>query len=148
MAAENTLDESKRRRRKRSETETETETSTTPETEGKGRATPGRRNRPEEETEGNVITSPFLRLRNYFSDVRSELRNVVWPTRQEITYLTRIVLITLILSAILMGIVSTLMNAYVSWGLGLPIVFVVTFAIILGVTFWYFRKDGGSSRSY
>src|SRR5215207_5718867 len=59
----------------------------------KGRATPSRRREEEEEDEGgNIVTRTSGGLREYLEGVRSELKKVAWPTREEVTRLTIIVL--------------------------------------------------------
>jgi preprotein translocase subunit SecE len=44
------------------------------------------------------------RLARYFSDVRAELRRVVWPTRAEIISSSWIVVITLAIFIVLIGL--------------------------------------------
>lgn len=46
------------------------------------------------------------RLVRYFKDTRAELRKVTWPTRQEATNLTLIVLAVTFTMAILLGAVD------------------------------------------
>lgn len=140
---------SSRRRRKAEEAAQEevevVETATL--TEGKGRATPGRRNQADEKEEGNVVTRSAGGLREYFSDVRSELEKVAWPTREEALRLTRVVIIVLIISAIVMGVISFLFQQYVAFGLNNPIVFVVLMIAAVLVATWYFRtQDSTRSR--
>ena len=53
-------------------------------TEKKGTATPGRRSRKvkkaKNEPQGNTLTRPFYQTADYFSNVRSELNKVAWPS--------------------------------------------------------------------
>ena len=44
-----------------------------------------------------------FRLFNYFGEIISELRKVVWLTRREIAYLTVLVLIVAVSAAIVLG---------------------------------------------
>lgn len=50
------------------------------------------------------------RLREFWRETRSELRKVVWPTRQEATNLTTIVLAVLIGMALLLGSLDAFYN--------------------------------------
>ncbi len=146
MAAEKTLEESKRRRRREASADAE------PRTGGKGYATPSRRDPKEEEEENtgvtSVVTSPLNRFRASLQDIRGELTKVVWPTREEIIRLTRIVLITLIVSAIVMGVVSFLMSKFVEFGLNNPFVLVLAFAAIVGGAVYGIRIQGAPKRGY
>lgn len=145
--AENTMEETgKRRRRARAEEAAVVEEA--PEASSKGRVTPGRRNQEEEETGGNVITSPLIRFREYLKDVRSELSKVVWPTREETTRLARIVLVTLILSAVVMGVIGFLIGRFVTFGLNNVAVLVIGAGIVVGGTLYYFRRENTGRRGY
>ena len=50
----------------------------------------------------------------FFGEAVSELRKVVWPTRQEAAYLTTLVIVVTVLVAIILGVIdfgfSKLMN--------------------------------------
>lgn len=145
MAAEKTLEESKRRRRREASADAE------PRTGGKGYATPSRRDQNEEPEDTGIIASvksPIDRFRDYLQDVRGELSKVVWPTREEATRLTRIVLITLIASAVIMGVISFLMSKFVEFGLNNPIVLFIAFVIIVGAAVYGIRNAGPSKRGY
>jgi preprotein translocase SecE subunit len=149
--AENAIEETrKRRRRKSSPEEVEAVDEVEALDSGKGRATPGKRTREEEEETGtgNMVTSPFLRFRDYLVDVQAELAKVVWPTREEAWRLARIVLVALVLSAVVMGIISFLISQFVTFGLNNPIVFVVTFALVIIGVVYYFRRENAGTRSY
>jgi preprotein translocase subunit SecE len=144
MAAEKTLEESKRRRRRDASAEAE------PRTGGKGYATPSRRDDEEPEEKGIIASarSPFERFADFLQDVRGELSKVVWPTREEAFRLTRIVLITLIVSALVMGIISFLMSKFVEFGLNYPIVLVAAFIAIVGAAVYGIQFSGTTKRGY
>jgi preprotein translocase SecE subunit len=145
MAAEKTLEESKRRRRREASADAE------PRTGGKGYATPSRRDQNEEPEDTGIIgsvKSPFERFRDYLQDVRGELSKVVWPTREEAFRLTRIVLITLLVTALLMGLISFLMSKFVEFGLNNPIVLFSSFLIIVGLAVYAVNKMGAPKRGY
>jgi preprotein translocase SecE subunit len=145
MAAEKTLEESKRRRRRDASAEAE------PRTGGKGYATPSRRDQDEEPEDTGILAtarSPFDRFREFIKDVRGELSKVVWPTREEAFRMTRIVLVTLIVSALVMGIISFLMSKFVEFGLNVPIVLVAAFVAIVGASVYGINASGGTKRGY
>ena len=145
MAAEKTLEESKRRRRRDASAEAE------PRTGGKGYATPSRRDQDEEPEDKGIIASarsPIDRFAEFIQDVRGELSKVVWPTREEAFRMTRIVLITLIVSAVVMGLISFLMSKFVEFGLNTPIVLLLTFVAIVGATVYGIRFAGVTKRGY
>jgi preprotein translocase subunit SecE len=119
-----------------------------PVTAGKGRVTPGRRTQEEEVKEGNFFTRAVNGLREYFSDVRSELEKVSWPTREDAIRLTRIVLIVLVIAAIVMGFINFVFERFVAFGIQNPIVFVVLLAVCVGVALWVFRGQNASRGSY
>ncbi|XWX03778.1 preprotein translocase subunit SecE [Aggregatilineales bacterium SYSU G02658] len=156
---ENAVEEKSSRRRRRKEMAQAAEAAAAPEpavtaevhspiTPGKGRATPGRRTHEEEVKEGNFITRAVNGLREYFSDVRSELEKVSWPTREDAIRLTRIVLIVLVIAAIVMGFINFLFERFVAFGIQNPIVFVVLLAACVGVALWVFRGQNASRGSY
>jgi preprotein translocase subunit SecE len=155
--AENAVEEEEKKSRRRRREERNATNATTNEdaqeedasyTVGKGRATPGRRNQEDEKEEGNVVTRSFGGIREYFSDVRSELDKVSWPTREDALRLTRVVLITLLLSAIIMGGISFLFARYVEFGIRTPFAFVALLIVVVGVAFWYFRRENSTGRGY
>jgi preprotein translocase SecE subunit len=80
--------------------------------------------------------------------VRAELSKVVWPTREESLRLTRIVLVTLVVSAFLMGLISFLMSKFVEFGLNNPIVLFVAFLLIVAVAVYAVRNMGATKRGY
>jgi preprotein translocase subunit SecE len=51
------------------------------------------------------------RLSQYFRETRAELRKVVWPTRQEATNLTLIVVGTIVAMSIFFGAIDYLLTA-------------------------------------
>ena len=51
------------------------------------------------------------RLSQYFRETRAELRKVVWPTRQEATNLTLIVVGTVVAMSIFFGAIDYLLTA-------------------------------------
>ena len=50
---------------------------------------------------------PIKRLMNYFSDVRTELRRVTWPSRQETSSYTAAVIVMLIVFGVVIWAVDT-----------------------------------------
>ena len=48
--------------------------------------------------------SAFVRLRRYISDVRAEMKRVVWPSRKEIINSSGIVIVTLIIFIIMISL--------------------------------------------
>ena len=48
----------------------------------------------------------FQRLMKYFRDVRSEMRRVVWPTRNEVTNSSMVVLVMLAIMTIFVGVLD------------------------------------------
>ena len=56
----------------------------------------------------------FARLGSYFSGVRSELKRVVWPGRQEVINSTIIVLVTLVFFAVLTSVVGAIASGAIT----------------------------------
>ncbi len=48
----------------------------------------------------------FKKTARYFSESRQELKKVVWPTKEEVVASTKIVLISTVIIAIILGIVD------------------------------------------
>jgi preprotein translocase SecE subunit len=105
----------------------------------------------EKESSGNLLEN----IRSYFSDVRTELNKVSWPSREDVARLTRIVLATIIVASIVLGTLSIVL-AYVlndthfngvldSIRLGKPAFITIIIGIILAVTWWTFRQDANKS---
>jgi preprotein translocase subunit SecE len=156
MSTEEKLDSKPRRRRWRrgqeeevveaaaepEEIEEEEDEETTSLTAPKGRATPGRRQLQQvaEEERGNIITRPLFRLGAYWRDVRSELSKVSWPTREETIQLTRIVLLTTIISALVLGVITLLFTELFRLGLDQPLIFIGLFVIILALVVMFLRR--------
>jgi len=108
----------------------------------KGRATPGRRNQ-EEEKQGNFFVRSWRGIREYFSEVRDELTKVTWPTREDVTRLTRIVVSMLIVGSIVMGLISLGMGETIRIGLANPILLVAILAVAIGAAIWSQRRSAG-----
>ena len=132
------------------EDEAEEESSARGLTARKGRATPGRRTQEVEVTksEGNFITRPLRGIGEYFDGVRSELQKVVWPTRAETRRLTSIVISVTVTSAIVLGILSLLLNDLFVAGMRSPLIFGVVFVLILGAFIYYLRTNNRRTPSY
>jgi len=108
-AAPAVSDSRRRRQAKRGVVETEDdgeEESSAVEPTRKDRPTPSQRD--EAPVKRNFIAQFIYNLREYFHEVRVELNKVAWPTRQEATRLTWIVIAVTTASAIFLGIVSYL----------------------------------------
>ena len=91
-------------------------------TEGKGRATPGRRSRKakkgkNEASEGNALIRPLFVAGEYFSNVRSELNKVAWPSREDTRRLTILCINVTIASALVLGFLSVLLTEFMQLGL-------------------------------
>lgn len=84
-------------------------------------------------------------ITTYIKEVRAEMNKVTWPSREEVVRLTRIVLIVTVLSALVLGGISIALTEYMRIGFANPVLFIITFAVIIGVTIWQFRDGGGSS---
>ncbi len=55
--------------------------------------------------------SLLQRVRQYFRETRAELRKVIWPTRDQTTNLTTIVLVVLVLMSLLLGGIDAVIAA-------------------------------------
>jgi len=90
-------------------------------TEKKGKATPGRRSRKVKtakvEPQGNAITRPLYMTVDYFSNVRSELNKVAWPSRHDTRRLTILCINVTIVSAIFLGILAVIWSEFMRIGL-------------------------------
>lgn len=105
----------------------------------------------EKESEGSLLD----RIRNYFADVRTELKKVSWPSREDVINLTRIVTVVIVLASIVLGLLSAVLNYIINdvhFATVLDMVsltrlpiFILLFAVILGVTWWVFRRDAKKS---
>ncbi len=54
------------------------------------------------------------RIGRYFREVRSELRKVVWPTRQELVTYTLVVLVTVAVVALFLGVVDIAVSEFLT----------------------------------
>lgn len=80
-------------------------------------------------------------ITTYFKEVRSELKKVSWPERDDVVRLTRIVLLTTVVSSLVLGAMSVLFSLYVEEGLKFPIIFVAVFVGAVLITGYLFRRD-------
>ncbi|MFO7320481.1 MAG: preprotein translocase subunit SecE [Chloroflexota bacterium] len=110
----------------------------------KGRTTPSRR-RDEDEHEGNLLTRTGGGIREYLEGVRSELGKVAWPTREETTRLTIIVLATLLISAIILGIISAVFTELFRIGLNQPVILFAFIAVAVVAGLIVFRVQSRRS---
>lgn len=148
MSADEAVKEKSKRRRKRRGGEPEETTSeeivneNRGITERKGRATPGKRTQKASDAHGgNFITQSVRGIRDYFGGVQDELDKVVWPTREELIRLTRIVLLVTIASAAVLGMVSFIYTEIFILGIreDSPIVFVALF-VLVGLGYFLFQR--------
>ena len=90
-------------------------------TQKKGKATPGRRTRKVKNTkaepQGNAITRPIYATVDYFSNVRSELNKVAWPSREDTRRLTILCINVTIASAIFLGLLAVIWSEFMRVGL-------------------------------
>ena len=90
-------------------------------TQKKGKATPGRRARKVKNTkaepQGNAITRPLYATVDYFSNVRSELNKVAWPSREDTRRLTILCINVTIASAIFLGLLAVIWSEFMRVGL-------------------------------
>jgi preprotein translocase subunit SecE len=54
-------------------------------------------------------------ITTWFREVRSELRKVVWPTRQEAMKLTSVVVVLSVIVGFFLGIVDAVFSAAITW---------------------------------
>jgi len=59
---------------------------------------------------GNVFTRPFVRAWQFLQGVWYELKRVVWPSRDETTAFTAVVLIAVLVVAFYMGALDFLLT--------------------------------------
>jgi preprotein translocase subunit SecE len=117
-------------------------------TAAKGRATPSRRQQEEEVEEGNFLTRLVRGITDYFEGVRSELRKVAWPSREDARRLTIIVLTALVVCALILGGISLLFTELFRIGLSNPLVLIGFMVIAVGGGFIFNRINKRSSSSY
>lgn len=95
------------------------------------------------ESNGNILTNAT----SYFREVRNELAKVTWPTREEVSNLTRIVLIVTLLSSLILGAMGAGFTILTEFGVENVLVFVVVFVgIVVGAV--YFMRRGNTRSSY
>jgi preprotein translocase SecE subunit len=100
--------------------------------------------------EGNILTRPFMGIFKYLDEVRTEMRKVTWPERDEVIRLSSIVLAVTLASALVLGGLSLVLNFVIieygilgnnSWIFG-----VLFLAIFAGA--FYMMQRGGEGRNY
>ncbi len=115
-------------------------------TEKKGKATPGRRTRKvksaKAEPQGNAITRPLYATVDYFSDVRSELNKVAWPSREDTRRLTILCINVTIASAIFLGILAVIWSEFMRIGLqpNMAWMLIAVIAAMLAGAFFMIRR--------
>ena len=115
-------------------------------TDKKGKATPGRRTRKVKTTsaepQGNAITRPLYRTIDYFSNVRSELNKVAWPSREDTRRLTILCINVTIASALFLGALAVVWSEFMRVGLepNMAWMLLAVIAIMLGGAFYMIRR--------
>lgn len=98
----------------------------------KDRPTPGRRENGGSKN-GNILTRIFRPIVEYFSTTRAELGKVTWPTRQESTRLSGIVLGVTAAFSVVLGLLDFLYGQLFRLGFQTPVIFVIFGALLLVV---------------
>lgn len=115
-------------------------------TQKKGKATPGRRTRKVKTTkvepQGNAITRPLYMTVDYFSNVRSELNKVAWPSRHDTRRLTILCINVTIASAIFLGILAVIWSEFMRIGLnpGMAWMLLAVIVAMVGGAFFMIRR--------
>ena len=116
-------------------------------TQKKGKATPGRRARKvktaaKAEPQGNTLTRPLYMTVDYFSNVRSELNKVAWPSRQDTRRLTILCINVTIASAIFLGILAVIWSEFMRIGLnpGMAWMLLAVIVAMVGGAFFMIRR--------
>ena len=115
-------------------------------TKKKGAATPGRRSRKakkaKNEPQGNTLTRPLYRTVDYFSNVRSELNKVAWPSWADTRRLTILCINVTIASAVCLGILSVILTEFMRIGLnpGNAWMLMAVIAAMVGGAFYMIRR--------
>ncbi len=115
-------------------------------TQKKGRATPGRRARKvkttKAEPQGNAITRPMYATVDYFSNVRSELNKVAWPSRHDTRRLTILCINVTIASAIFLGVLAVIWSEFMRIGLnpGMAWMLLAVIVAMVGGAFYMIRR--------
>lgn len=147
MAVDDAVEKKSRRRRKRDEEAAEAaeleQEAPRGLTEGKGRATPGKRNRQGKDDGGNFIVRSARGTRDYLRGVQDELDKVVWPDREELIRLSRIVIVVTIMAAIVLGAFSIGFTQLFAAGLENELVFVAFGVAVTAAWFIYTRFFAG-----
>ena len=94
-----------------------------------------KKNKPKE---GNSFISG---ARTYLQEVRTELNKVSWPDRPDVIRLLWIVMAVTVASGLVLGGLSIAFSELIKVGVQFPVVFVVIFAAIIGVTIYMFQRD-------
>ena len=144
-------EQSKRRRKRRDEEEADEIMDADAEerglTESKGRATPGKRSRRSfaQQSSSGFFARLFRGTRAYFGGVKDELDKVVWPTREELLRLARIVFTVTVVSALALGAISFVYREIFILGLNKdhPEIFVVLFGGV-GAGYFYISRRSKS----
>ncbi len=100
----------------------------------KAKATPARRD-DDDEAKPKGIAGVWHGVREYLEGVQSELKKVIWPTREETTRLTRVVLVMLVISAMVLGLLIWIFTELFRVGLNNPLILIVVMAAagVIGV---------------
>ena len=115
----------------------------------KGRATPGRRSQPVVRESGNRLTRPIFALRNYFEGVSDEISKVSWPSRLEARRLSVIVLVSTLIAALVLGLITLGYSELFAIGLGQPLIFLGFFVIVVGLgAYFYIRSNRKNTASW
>ena len=115
-------------------------------TRKKGKATPGRRTRKVKTTnaepQGNAITRPLYRTVDYFSNVRSELNKVAWPSREDTRRLTILCINVTIASALFLGALAVIWSEFMRVGLnpGNAWMLLAVIVAMVGGAFYMIRR--------
>ncbi len=115
-------------------------------TEKKGKATPGRRTRKvkttKTEPQGNAITRPIYTTIDYFSNVRSELNKVAWPSREDTRRLTILCINVTIASALFLGFLAVIWSEFMRIGLepNMAWMLLAVIAAMLAGAFYMIRR--------
>jgi preprotein translocase subunit SecE len=155
MSVDEAVEEKSKRRRKRrgkrgknDDVDDNVDTEESSLTGPKGRATPGKRSRRSisQQSGGGFFTRFFRGVRSYFTGVKDELDKVVWPTRDELVRLARIVFTVTVVSALVLGAISFIYREIFILGLNKdhPEVFVILFAAV-GAGYFYFSRKSKSN---
>jgi preprotein translocase subunit SecE len=70
---------------------------------------------PRSRPERSGKASPPARIAEFFREVRSELRQVAWPTRAEVANSATVVFITLVLLVVLIFLLNYAFSHSISW---------------------------------